>query len=35
MKKMGFSKKVKNLKESATLQAAAKAKALKDKGVDV
>ncbi|MCI0131291.1 MULTISPECIES: pyridoxal phosphate-dependent aminotransferase [Enterococcaceae] len=32
---MGFSKKVKNLKESATLQAAAKAKALKDKGVDV
>lgn len=32
---MGFSKKVSSLKESATLQAAAKAKALKDQGVKV
>lgn len=32
---MGFSKKVSSLKESATLQAAAKAKALKDQGVNV
>lgn len=32
---MGFSKKVSQLKESATLQAAAKAKALKEQGIDV